>query len=94
MQVFLFGDQTYSIVDDLRHLLSCKNKPILQAFLEQAHYVIKAQMNLALPKAERKAARTSNLPHLLQKYADGELSPAFQVALHCLTQLGCFIRYV
>ncbi|XPT03478.1 Noranthrone synthase [Ascochyta lentis] len=93
MQVFLFGDQTYSIVDDLRHLLSCRNKPILQAFLEQAHYVIKAQMNLALPKAQRKASRTSNLPHLLQKYADGELSPAFQVALHCLTQLGCFISH-
>ncbi|KAJ4320237.1 hypothetical protein N0V94_003501 [Neodidymelliopsis sp. IMI 364377] len=93
MQVFLFGDQTYSIVDDLRHLLGSKNKPILQAFLEQAHYVIKAQMNLALPKAERKSSRTSNLAHLLQKYAEGGLSPAFQVALHCLTQLGCFISH-
>lgn len=92
MQVLLFGDQTYSIVDDLRYLLGCKDKPILQAFLEQAHYVIKAQMNLVLPKAERKAYRTSNLPHLLQKYVEGELSPAYQVALHCLTQLGLFIK--
>lgn len=92
MRVLLFGDQTYSITDDLRYLLSCKDKPILQAFLEQAHYVIKAQMNLALPKAERKAYRTSNIAHLQQKYVEGELSPAYHVALHCLTQLGLFIR--
>lgn len=94
MQVFLFGDQTYDIVGDLNGLLACRNKPILQAFLEQSHYVIRAQMNLSLPKPERKASRTSNLAHLLGKYSEGQLSPAFQVALHTTTQLGSFIRYL
>jgi hypothetical protein len=92
--VFLFGDQTYDFVPDLYRLLSCKNKPILNAFFEQSHYVIRAQMNLWLSPEERQASRSSSLAHLLQKYCEGNLSPAFQVSLHALTQLGSFIRYV
>ncbi|KAI9878041.1 MAG: hypothetical protein M1830_002092 [Pleopsidium flavum] len=90
-RVFLFGDQTYDFVHKLRELLRSKDNPILTAFLDQAHYVIRAQMNQYLPPKERKAARTSNLAHLLQKYCDGGLSPAFQTALACICQLGCFI---
>ena len=92
--VFLFGDQTNDFVPDLRKLLSAKDKPLLSAFLEQAHYVVRAQMNTRLPPQERMAARTSSMAHLLQKYADGNLGAAFQTALHCITQLGCFMRYV
>lgn len=89
--IFLFGDQTYDFVPDLRRLLSCTNKPILSAFLEQSHYVIRAQSNNWLPSAERTSSRSSSLSHLLQKYCEGSLSPAFQVSLHALTQLGSFI---
>ena len=92
MHIFLFGDQTYDFVPDLRQLLRTRNKPILNAFLEQSHFVIRAQMNLWLPAEERQRYRTSTLAHLLQKYCDGELSPAFQVALHSVSQLGNFIR--
>ncbi|KAI9744716.1 MAG: hypothetical protein M1818_001641 [Claussenomyces sp. TS43310] len=90
-RVFLFGDQTYDFVPKLQELLRLKEDPILIAFLDQAHYVVRAQMDQYLPLAERKAARTSNLAHLLQKYADGSLSPAFQTALSCICQLGLFM---
>lgn len=93
VHVFLFGDQTYDFAPDLRKLLACQNKPILGAFFEQSHYVIRAQMNLWLSPTERKVSRTSSLAHLLQKYCAGELSAAFQVALHSLTQLGSFISH-
>ncbi|KAJ5151395.1 uncharacterized protein N7482_010647 [Penicillium canariense] len=89
--IFLFGDQTYDFAPDLRRLLSCQTKPILAAFLEQSHYVIRAQSNLWLSAAERQASRSASLAHLLQKYCEGTLSPAFQVSLHALTQLGSFI---
>ncbi|KAL9609770.1 MAG: hypothetical protein Q9167_005482 [Letrouitia subvulpina] len=90
-RVFVFGDQTYDFVPKLRDLLRSQDNPLLTAFLDQAHYVIRAQMNQSLAPAERKIARTSNLAHLLQKYCDGVLNPAFQTALACVCQLGCFI---
>ncbi|TPX22279.1 Type I Iterative Polyketide synthase (PKS), partial [Coccidioides immitis] len=93
MQVFLFGDQTYDLVPDLRQLLRCNTKPILSAFLEQSHYVIRAQSATWLSPEEQQRSRSSNLAHLLQKYSDGDLNPAFQVALHSLTQLACFINH-
>ncbi len=93
-RVFIFGDQSYDFTPKLRELLRSRDNPILTAFLDQSHYVIRAQMNQYLPPKERKAARTSNLAHLLQKYRDGILSPAFQTALACVYQLGCFIELV
>lgn len=93
-RVLLFGDQTYDFVPRLRELLSSKDNPILTAFLDQAHYVVRAQMDQYLPPKERVAAGTSNLNHLLQKYCDGSLSPAFQTTLACICQLGSFIRLV
>ncbi|RHZ62531.1 uncharacterized protein CDV56_100710 [Aspergillus thermomutatus] len=89
--LFLFGDQTYDFVPDLRRLLSCRSKPILNAFLEQSYYVIRAQSNLWLSSAGRPASQTSSLAQLLHKYCEGSLSPAFQVSLHALTQLGSSI---
>ena len=93
-RVFVFGDQTYDFVPRLRELLCSRDNPLLTAFLEQSHYVIRAEMNQTLPPAERKSARTSNLPHLLHKYCDGLLNPAFQTALACVCQLGCFFEFV
>jgi noranthrone synthase len=91
-RVFLFGDQTYDFVPKLRELLPIKDHPILTAFFEQAHYVVRAQMIQTLNPQEHKAARTSDLAHMLQKYVDGKLSSAFQTALSCICQLGHFMR--
>lgn len=91
-RVFLFGDQTYDFVPKLRELLPIKDNPILTAFFEQAHYVVRAQMIQSLRPQEHKAARTSDLAHMLQKYVDGKLCPAFQTALSCICQLGYFMR--
>jgi noranthrone synthase len=91
-KLFLFGDQTYDFVPKLRELLPIKDNPILTAFFEQAHFVVRAQMIQALTPQEHKAARTSDLAQMLQKYVDGNLNPAFQTALSCICQLGCFIR--
>ncbi|KAL4789091.1 beta-ketoacyl synthase [Aspergillus venezuelensis] len=92
IRLLLFGDQTYDFVSELRALLAVRNHPILTAFLEQSHYVIRAQMISKLPPSEHKQARTASLPGLLQKYIDGKLSSAFQTALSCVTQLGLFMR--
>nr|AAS89283.1 truncated polyketide synthase [Aspergillus flavus] len=43
-QLFLFGDQTADFVPKLRSLLSVQDSPILAAFLDQSHYVVRAQM--------------------------------------------------
>lgn len=91
-RVFLFGDQTYEFVKDLTELIRTQDNPLLTAFLDQSHYVIRAEMSQALPPKERKASRTSNLAHLLHKYKEGSLSPAFQTALSCVCQLGTFIK--
>jgi len=91
-RVFLFGDQTYDFASDLTELIRTQDNPLLTAFLDQAHYVIRAEMSQALPLKERKASRTSNLAHLLHKYKSGDLSPAFQTALSCVCQLGTFIK--
>ena len=93
-RVFLFGDQTYDFVPSLRELLRTTDNPLLTAFLDQSHYVIRAQMNQYLPLKERRESGTQNLANLLQKYCDGVLNPAFQTALACICQLGCFIRSV
>ncbi|KAK4235192.1 beta-ketoacyl synthase [Achaetomium macrosporum] len=92
IRVFLFGDQTSNFVPKLRELLTVRDNPILAAFLEQAHYVIRAQMIQALPPAEHKASRTASLAEMVQKYADGKLNSAFQTALSCICQLGCFMQ--
>ncbi|KAH8885025.1 polyketide synthase [Thozetella sp. PMI_491] len=92
-RVFLLGDQSADFVPELRRILAVTNKPILTAFLEQSHYMIRAQANLWLPAEQAKEYRSANLPQLLHKYAEGELSPAFQVGLHCLTQLASFISH-
>lgn len=91
-RLFLFGDQTHDFVPKLNELLALKDNLILQAFLEQAHYVIRAQMFHSLPFQEHKISRTSSLASMVQKYADGNLNSAFQTALSCVCQLGCFIQ--
>lgn len=91
-RLFLFGDQTYDFVPELRDLLTIRNNPILVAFLEQSHYVIRAQMIQKLTSKEYKQARTASLAEVLQKYVDGKLPSAFQTALSCITQLGFFMR--
>ena len=90
--VFLFGDQTFDFAPKLRELLQTDDHPILTAFLDQAHYVVRAQMIRSLPPSEHKAARTSDLAQLLHKFSQGTISPAFQTALSCICQLGCFMR--
>lgn len=91
-RILVFGDQTFDFVPKLRELLATKDNPILTAFLEQSHYVVRAQMIQSLPPAEHKAARTFDLADMLKKYAAGKLSPAFQTALSCITQLGSFMQ--
>ncbi len=91
-RLFVFGDQTASFVPKLRELLSVQDHPILTAFLEQSHYVMRAQMIQTLPPSEHKTQRTADLAGMLQRYTDGHLSPAFQTALSCLCNLGLFIR--
>ena len=92
IRLFVFGDQTAPIVPKLRELLAVRDHPILTAFLEQSHYVLRAQIIQSLPPAEHKAQRTASLAELVQRYEDGKLSPAFQTALSCLCNLGLFIR--
>ena len=93
-QLFLFGDQTADFVPKLRSLLSVQDCPILAAFLDQSHYVVRAQMLQSMNTVDHKLARTADLRQMVQKYVDGKLTPAFRTALVCLCQLGCFIRYV
>jgi noranthrone synthase len=90
-RMFVFGDQTYDFVPKLRELLPIKDNPILTAFFEQAHFVVRAQMIKTLNPQEHKEARTADLAHMLQKYADGKLNSAFQTALSCICQLGSFM---
>lgn len=91
-QVLLFGDLSNDFVSELRGLFSVKDNPILKEFFEQAHYVVRAQMIEVLPPHEHKASRTADLPQMLQKYVEGKLSPAFQVVLSCIAQLGSCMR--
>ncbi|KAH8585391.1 polyketide synthase-like protein [Bisporella sp. PMI_857] len=92
VNVFLFGDQSYDFVPSLRELLRTNNNPILSAFLEQAHYVLRAQAIQSLPPSIHKACRTASLAQLLRKYEDGTLPASFTTPLFCLAQLGWFMR--
>ncbi|XPT00024.1 Noranthrone synthase [Ascochyta lentis] len=90
--VFLFGDQAYDFVPSLWELLKTNNNPILSAFLDQAHYVLRAQAITSLPLSLHKACRTTSLAQLLRKYVQGTLPASFTTPLFCLAQLGCFMR--
>jgi noranthrone synthase len=90
--LFVFGDQTAPVVPKLLELLAVRDCPILVAFLEQSHYVLRAQIIRSLPPSEHKAQRTADLAELVQRYAHGQLNAAFQTALSCLCNLGLFIR--
>lgn len=92
VSLFLFGDQSYDFVPSLRELLETNDNPILSAFLDQAHYVIRAQAIKSLPPSIHKACRTASLAQLLRKYVEGTLPASFTTPLFCLTQLGCFMR--
>ena|SRR3569833_68237 len=93
-RLFLFGDQTYDFPTKLKELLAVRDNPILVAFLDQAHYVVRAQMIRSLDPQDYKASRTSSLAQMLQKYVAGTLNPAFQTALSCITQIGSFMQSV
>ncbi|KAL9039718.1 MAG: hypothetical protein Q9214_004763 [Letrouitia sp. 1 TL-2023] len=60
-RVFVFGDQTYDFVPKLRDLLHSQDNPLLTAFLDQAHYVIRAQMNQSLAPSEPNTAKLGGL---------------------------------
>ncbi|KAF2259018.1 polyketide synthase-like protein [Lojkania enalia] len=92
VNVFLFGDQSYDFVPSLRELLKTNNNPILSAFLDQAHYVLRAQAIKSLPPSIHKPCRTTSVAQLLRKYVDGVLPASFTTPLFCLAQLGCFMR--
>ncbi|KAJ4422981.1 Type I Iterative PKS [Gnomoniopsis sp. IMI 355080] len=66
--IFMFGDQTQNFTPELRKLLAIDNKPILTAFLEQAHYVIHAQANLWLPPQQRRQFKSASLEELLHNH--------------------------
>ncbi|CAK4034454.1 polyketide synthase [Lecanosticta acicola] len=91
-RLVVFGDQTADFVAKLRDLLAAENNPVLTAFLEQSHYVLRAHMIQALPPQEHKSQRTANLAEMVQRYADGQMSSPFQTALSCVANLGSFIR--
>jgi len=90
-RLFLFGDQTYDFVPKLQELLLIKDNQILTAFLEQSHFIVRAQMIQSLNPKEHKEARTADLAHMVKKYIDGKLNSAFQTALSCICQLGSFM---
>lgn len=94
VNVFLYGDQSYDFVPNLRELLKTNDNPILSAFLDQAHYVIRAQAIKSLPPAVHKPCRTATLAQLLRKYVDGVLPASFTTPLFCIAQLGSFMKYV
>lgn len=90
--LILFGDETYDFVPKLEELTSESDDPILSAFLDQAYYVLRAQMMHWLPPTTHKLARNSTLVEMLRKHRAGQLPVSLQTALCCMTQLGCFMR--
>lgn len=93
VHVYVFGDQTYDYNAKLCDLLASKDNPILNSFFEQACYIIRAEVG-RLPFAQRSSfPKFTNLADLLARQRESrDVNPAFQTALSCVYQLGCFIR--
>lgn len=93
IHVYVFGDQTYDYNAKLCSLLASKHNPILNSFFEQACYIIRAEIG-RLPLAQRASfPKFTNLADLLARQRESvDVNPAFQTALSCVYQLGCFIR--
>jgi hypothetical protein len=92
LNVYLFGDQTYDYNAKLSDLLHRKDNPILTSFLDQACSIIRAEI-AQLPQWQRASfPKFTNLADLLARQREGDVNPAFQTALSCIYQLGCFIR--
>jgi hypothetical protein len=92
VQVYIFGDQSYDFNKKLHHLLYSKGNPILRAFFEQAYDAIRAEIGQLPLQHQLSFPRFRSLPDLLARHRKGGVSPAFQIVLAYVYQIGAFIR--
>jgi noranthrone synthase len=92
--IFVFGDQATHFVPDLELLLNTKGNVVLSSFLERVTYALRTEIGRVPGPQLEILPRFDTLLDLLAEAKTSELNPALELALLCITQLGCFIRYL
>lgn len=89
--VYLFGDQALDTSADLSRILSIRQGPVTQAFIEHALQTLRFAVN-ALPHSNRvKIERFADVQDLITQKRNGSLHPALEQALACVYHLVSFI---
>ncbi|KAF4429939.1 beta-ketoacyl synthase [Fusarium austroafricanum] len=88
---YIFGDQTFDIVDTLRSLGQTHGDPLLVDFLERSCGVLKRELACLPPEQQARCPRFVTLRDLVSPYQAGALNPCLAQALTCICQLGLFI---
>ncbi|KAF2169976.1 hypothetical protein M409DRAFT_35986 [Zasmidium cellare ATCC 36951] len=92
--VYVFGDQALDTSADLSRILSIRQGPVTQAFIEHALQTLRFAVN-ALPHSNRvKIERFADVQDLITQKRNGTLHPALEQALACFYHLVSFISHL
>lgn len=92
LKLYLFGDQTYDIQPHLEPLLSDRDNPVLDAFLEKAYDAVRAEIFKLPEQVRENLPRFTSLEDLLLWKKGGQGYVPLDMAITCMYQLGFFIR--
>lgn len=92
MRVYVFGDQTFDIADQLSTVIRSHEDALVQDFVERSCRVLKQEIGRLESQQAEACPRFSKLLDLVPHVRAGTLNPALAQALTCITHLGTFIK--
>ena len=92
MTLYLFGDQTYDIQQDLKDLLLYRDNPVLEDFLVRAYDTIRKDLYKLPDEIREDLPRFTCLDDLILWKQDGKRCIPLDMAVTCMYQLGVVIR--
>ncbi|KAB8237687.1 type I polyketide synthase [Aspergillus alliaceus] len=92
--VYVFGDQSISVLDKLQRLVQVKDNAILASFLRKAFWAIQRETR-ALPSTDRKSiAQAESLGLLVEAVRRNTTHAALESCFLCVYEIGYYIDYL
>jgi hypothetical protein len=92
MRVYVFGDQTFDIVDSLSSVIRNADDVLVPEFLEQACHVLKDEILKLVPDQQKECPRFAKVLDLVPLWRSNTLNPALGQALTCITHITTVLR--
>ncbi|KAM0351780.1 hypothetical protein ACHAPU_002292 [Fusarium lateritium] len=92
--VYVFGDQSTPVHDNLHALIRTKNNALVQSFLEGAFACIQHETE-ALPATDKSSIpRAESLSLLVDEVRRGATHSALESCFLCIYQIGCYLEHL